>query len=486
MDLGVIGAGYVGLVTSACLAHLGHRVICVDIDEDRVAGLSRGEVPISEPRLSRMVGDGLHQGRLTFTTELGALQRSSLAIVAVGTLNGSGEWTDQIVRRAVLGLAADRSGPRSIVIRSTLIPGTAARLSTEAADLDPRISLAFNPEFTREGSAVADFFQPDRVIIGTEQPDSPIVHVLRRIYEPLEAQIMVTDLTSAEMIKVASNVFLAAKITFANELARVCASNGASVAAVVDGMGLDHRIGRAFLSPGPGYGGSCLPAQARALPALAERAGISTPLIDSIARSNDSQVLWLVEQAATALGRELDGARVATLGLTFKAGTDDLRESPALSLISELARRGAIVSVHDPIATANGVAELARRGIVVRPASSVWDACYGADVVFVATEWPEYVDLEWSQIQAMMAGDCVVDCRAILSIERATAAGLRVVGLHRRPEGPIADRPPTMAIGVGPGISNATRVERNRREREHGIDADPSPRLDQLDRAIHS
>jgi UDPglucose 6-dehydrogenase len=484
MDLGVIGAGYVGLVTSACLAHLGHRVICVDIDKDRIARLSRGEVPISEPGLSPMVADGLHGGRLTFTTELRELRGSSLAIVAVGTLDGSGEWTDQVVRSAVLGLAADRSGPRSIVIRSTLLPGTASRLSKEVAELDPRISLALNPEFTREGNAVADFLQPDRVIIGTQLPDSPIVRDLRRIYEPLEAQIMVTDLTSAEMIKLASNVFLAAKITFANELARICASNGASVAAVVDGMGLDRRIGRAFLSPGPGYGGSCFPAQARALPTLAERSGISTPLIDTIARSNDGQAAWFVNQAATALGRDLDGARVAVLGLTFKAGTDDLRESPALNLVAELASRGANLTVHDPIATASGVSELARRGVVVRPASTVVKACDGADIVFVATEWFEYADIDWADIQAVMAGDNVVDCRGIVSAERATAAGLRVLGLRRRPNDPMADRPPTTATPVGPGIPNVIRGERIGQQREQVVDADRDPRLEALDQAI--
>ena len=483
MDLGVIGAGYVGLVTSACLAHLGHRVICVDIDKDRITRLSRGEVPISEPGLSSMVADALQGGRLSFTTELDSLRASSLAIVAVGTLDGSGEWTDQVVRSAVLGLAADRSGPRSIVIRSTLLPGTASRLSTEAAELDPRISLVLNPEFTREGNAVADFLRPDRVIIGTQDPDSPIVRDLRRIYEPLEAQIMVTDLTSAEMIKLASNVYLAAKITFANELARICASNGASVAAVVDGIGLDRRIGRAFLSPGPGYGGSCFPSQARALPAMAGRSGISVPLIDSIARSNDDQALWFVDQATTALGRDLHGARVGILGLTFKAGTDDLRESPALNLAAELARRGANLTVHDPIATAGGVSELARRGVVVRPASSALKASEGADVVFVATEWSEYADLEWADVQAVMAGDCIVDCRGIVNTERATAVGLRVLGLRRRPAGPLADRP-TTATPVGPGIPNATRDERLRHPRELDFEADREARQEQLDQAI--
>lgn len=463
MDLGVVGAGYVGLVAAACLASLGHRVTCVDIDGDRVARLNRGIVPIMEANLDRLIGDAVAKNRLSFTSNAAALRETSLVMVGVGTLDRAGAWTTEVVRSAVLGIAADRSAPRSIVIRSTLIPGTASRLAREMVAIDPSITLAINPEFTREGSAVSDFLRPDRVVIGTDKPMSNIVDDLSRIYEPLGAPILVTDLTSAEMIKLASNVYLAAKITFANEVARLCGSMGANVADVVEGMGLDGRIGRAFLSPGPGYGGSCLPAQSRALPALGARLGVTTPMIDAIGLSNECQGRWLIDQAETALGRELYGKRVAVLGLTFKAGTDDLRESPALRLVAALAEAGANISVHDPIATEKGADELARLGITVQPANSAVEACRGAEVVFVATEWPQYADLDWHEVRDAMTGDCIVDGRAILSIELGSAAGLRIVGLPRyqtatssdlrRPDGDIRDEPQAMTA------ENRTRAE---------------------------
>ncbi len=451
VDLAVVGAGYVGLVAAACLADLGHRVVCMDVDAERIARLTRGETPISEPGLDRLVDRGLARGLLSFSADPASLRGALLVMVAVGTLDANGEWTGEMVRSAVNGIAADPSGPRSIVIRSTLLPGTASSLADELARVHPSVCLALNPEFTREGSAISDFLRPDRVIIGADEPTSVVVRDLRLIYEALEAPIMVTDMTSAEMIKVGSNVFLAAKITLANELARLCESAGANVADVVDGIGLDGRIGRASLSPGPGYGGSCLPAQSRALPAVAARSGISTPVIDAIDRSNELQASWLLDLAETTLGRGLDRLRVAVLGLTFKAGTGDLRKSPALRLVAALAERGAIVTVHDPVSAAEGVAELAQRGITVRSADSPTEACRDADATFIATEWADYVDLDWHRVREVMAGDCVVDGRAVLTVERAASAGLQVVGLPRvaanRPVGARARE------GAGAGVS---------------------------------
>lgn len=440
MHLSVVGAGYVGLVTAACLAHLGHSVVCIDIDAARIARLRRGELPIREPGLDELVAQGVEAGRLAFTAEPAAGHASELAIVAVGTLDEREEWTDRVVRMAVRGLAADRDAPRLIAIRSTLLPGTARSIAAEVAHLDPRVEIAHNPEFTREASAVNDFLAPDRIVIGCGlaedggHDERPVVEALRHMYAPIEAPLVVTDLTSAETIKLASNVFLAAKIAFADELARLCAVAGADVAAVVDGMGMDRRIVRAFLSPGPGFGGSCFPSQSRALPDLARRHGVSVPLMDSIWPSNVQQVDWLLDRAAQLTGLALEGARVALLGLTFKAGTDDLRESPALRLGARLLDRGARVTAWDPMATSAGVALLAAtHGSAVSAAGSAEEACRGADLVVLATEWPELHLLDWKTIAPTMRGSLVLDARGVADVEAAMEAGLHVVvqGLER-------------------------------------------------------
>jgi UDPglucose 6-dehydrogenase len=309
-------------------------------------------------------------------------------------------------------------------------------LADEVREVDPDVRIAHNPEFTREATAVKDFLAPDRVVIGVDGHDdggrgTALAQALREVYAPLEAPLVVTDITSAETIKVASNVFLAAKITFANEISRLTAATGADAQAVVDGMGLDKRIMRSFLSPGPGFGGSCFPSQARALPQLAASFGVQTPLMDAIWPSNVSQADWLLDGLERAAGRPIDGQRVALLGLTFKAGTDDLRESPALRLGQALAARGAAVAVFDPVALEEGVAELRRLapGAAIEPAASAADACRHAEAVVVATEWPEFGELPWSDIAPTMVGTVVVDGRRIVDTDAAAAAGLRVLAL---------------------------------------------------------
>jgi UDPglucose 6-dehydrogenase len=428
----VVGAGYVGLVTAACFARLGNEVRVLEIDAARVSRLRRGELPIREPGLDELVEEGLSTGRLSFDTDPAALHQTRLAIVAVGTLDENGEWTDRTVRAALETVARDASAPRAIVLRSTLLPGSAVAMRQAALAIDPRVELAFNPEFTREGSAVNDFLMPDRVVIGVadpHEPESELVDDLRRLYAPLEAPIVLTDLTSAEMIKVASNVFLASKITFANELARLCAAAGADVAAVVDGMGLDKRIGRSFLSPGPGFGGSCFPSQSRALPEVGRRLGVKTRLIDSIGASNEDQADWLLDRLEQAAGRSIDGMRIALLGLTFKAGTDDLRESPAIRLAKRLVARGASVAAFDPVAGVTAIAGLAGAGIDVEGCASAQDACIGVDAVLVATEWPEFRQLDWSVIAPRMRGRLLVDARHVVDADEAGLAGLQVMVL---------------------------------------------------------
>jgi UDPglucose 6-dehydrogenase len=367
-------------------------------------------------------------------------------IVCVGTLDAHEEWSGAIVRAAVHGLAADPAAPRRIVIRSTLMPGSAREIAAEVRSVDASVRIAHNPEFTREASAVSDFLSPDRIVIGVDGhddngPAAALAEALQELYQPLDAAVVVTDLTSAETIKLASNVFLAAKITFANELARLAIATGADVEAVVDGMGLDKRIVRDFLSPGPGFGGSCFPSQARALPELAHRYGVRTPIMDAIWPSNVAQAEWLLDGLERASGGAIEGKRVALLGLTFKAGTDDLRESPAMRLGEMLLARGAALTAYDPAATAAGVEWLAESaasaGRDVVAALSAEAACANADAVVVATEWPEFAELDWARIAPTMTGRVIVDGRRIVDVQAAGEAGLRVLRLGAEANGAL-------------------------------------------------
>ncbi|MEX1295598.1 MAG: UDP-glucose/GDP-mannose dehydrogenase family protein [Candidatus Limnocylindrales bacterium] len=444
MHISIVGAGYVGLVTAACLAHIGHEIVSLDVDAARIARLQDGELPFHELGLGELVAEGLANGRLRFTTDHAETRGTDLIVVAVGTLDAAEEWDGATVRAAVLGIVADRTLPRDIVIRSTLMPGTAAALADEVRALDPEVRLAHNPEFTREAVAVQDFLTPDRVVIGVDGHDdggrgTALAEALREVYAPLEAPIVVTDLTSAETIKVASNVFLAAKITFANEISRLTAATGADAHAVVEGMGLDKRIVRHFLSPGPGFGGSCFPSQARALPQLAASYGVQTPLMDAIWPSNVSQAEWLLDGLERTAGRPVEGMHVALLGLSFKAGTDDLRESPAMRLARTLAERGAAVVAYDPLSGAAGVDELHRQApdASISLASSSAEACADADAVVVATEWPQFGTLDWSTIAPTMRGAVVVDGRRIVDAAAAAEAGLRVIALGVEVKGAV-------------------------------------------------
>jgi UDPglucose 6-dehydrogenase len=444
VQIAIVGAGYVGLVTAACLAELGHVVTTIDHDQERIRVLRDGGVPIHEPGLAELIGSGITAGRLSFETQLSSARGCTFIIIAVGTLDAVGDWTGEYVRQAAVEVAQDAQAPRQVVVRSTLMPGTASALRTELRGISEAIELAHNPEFTREGSAVTDFLSPDRVVIGLEEPnlDSPLGDQLADVYRPVGAPIIRTDLVSAETIKIASNVFLANKIAYANELARFCASAGADVNAVVDAMGLDRRIGRQFLSPGPGFGGSCLPSQAATLPRHARALGLQLPVIEAVSRSNGLHAEWLVDQLKRELGGSLDGRRIGVLGLTFKAGTDDLRESPGLRMARLIGGSGGQLNVYDPAATAAAAAALAIDGIAVDQATEAIGACAGADAVIVTTEWPQFRELDWPAAAALMRGRLVFDARTIVDVPAATGAGLDVIVLgrrHRRQQ-PVAAR----------------------------------------------
>lgn len=437
LALSVVGAGYTGLVTAACLARMGHVVRCVDRNSQRVGDLSRGVLPFREPGLDEATSAGLASGRLSFSDDLATIRGTEAVLIAVGTLDDNGEWSADQVEAAVMQVANDPNAPRTIVVRSTLLPGTAARLHSLARQIDERVEIVLNPEFTRQGSAVRDFFTPDRIVIGTTKPvaESAGTELLRRMYSPLSTQLVVTDAASAELIKSGANVFLAMKVAFGNEIARMAAATGADALAVLDGIGLDNRIGRNYLSPGPGFGGSCLPSQARALPRVAAEHGAETPLMAAIDPSNRLQPMWVVAQLENELG-DLKGRRVALLGLTFKAGTDDLRESRSLEIARLLAARGARLTLHDPLALAAGLEALVDGGADATSATDTTGATDAlaamtdADAVVVATEWPAYRTLDWAAAQ--MSGNLVLDARGIVDIDAAAAAGLRVI-VHGRP-----------------------------------------------------
>jgi len=433
VHLFLIGAGPVGLVTAVGFARLGHRVTVCDIDLARVATLAAGRSPIFEPGLEEAIRSESAAGRLDFTTDLVPPAATTFSIVCVGTpIDGDGPLSTVYVEQVVEGLLAAAPPGHVIVVRSTLPvegPDRLARLVDERRASGPCATVVTNPEFMREGSGLRDFDVPSRVVTGwLRAEEREAAQAVADLYAPLNAPTLVADARSVALVKLASNVFLATKISFANELARICDAIGADVDLVTAGIGMDDRIGPAFLGAGPGIGGSCLPEQAVALPLLSSRLGVATPLIDSVSRSNRSHQRAVIARLAVLLGRPLGGLRVALLGLAFKAGTDDVRESPALALARDLRAAGAVVVAFDPQAM-----ETAQRAdplleVAADPARAAW----GAAAVVVATEWPEFGALDWAQVRAAMLGDLVYDTRNVVDRAAVRAAGLRLELLGRR------------------------------------------------------
>jgi UDPglucose 6-dehydrogenase len=443
MHLFLIGAGHVGLVTAVGLARLGHRLTVADIDEVRIAGLAKAIPPVFEPGLQGAIGRMADAGRLTFTTNLTPPPDAAFSIVAVSTPTGpDGPLSTANVERVVTSLLGETGPDHTIVIRSTLpIDGPARLQALRAGRLD-RASIVTNPEFMREGSALIDFESPNRLVVGWVEPrDQAAAAAVLGLYAGIDAPTLVADARSVALVKLATNVFLAAKVAYANELARICDEVGADVDIVADGIGLDPRIGRAFLTAGPGYGGSCLPEQAIALSLITAAHGVPTPLIEAVSRSNETHQRAIVARLGALLddGSGADGARagrlaegvrgrrIALLGLAFKANTDDVRESPALSLARYLREAGATVIGTDPRAAAK--ARLADPDLLT--ADTVEAAADGADAVLIATEWHEFADLDWPALAARMTGDLVYDTRAIASSATVRAAGLRYASLGR-------------------------------------------------------
>ena len=441
MRIAMIGTGYVGLVSGACFSEFGVDVICVDSDADKIERLVRGEIPIFEPGLGALVESNVKAGRLSFSTDLKqAVAASDVAMIAVGTPSrrGDGHADLSFVYGVAEEIAEALDGYTVVVTKSTVPVGTGREVERlmRAKRADADFDVAANPEFLREGSAINDFMRPDRVVVGVESERAQ--GVLRAIYRPLflnETPVLFTSLETAELVKYAANAFLAAKVTFINEMSDLCEKVGADVQVVARGMGLDGRIGAKFLHPGPGFGGSCFPKDTLALVRIAQSSGAPSRIIEAVVDVNEARKKAMAERIIAASGGSVAGKTVAVLGLTFKPNTDDMRASPSLEIIPALTRAGATVRVFDP----EGMDE-ARRwldGIVW--CEGAYEAAHGADALAIVTEWNEFRALDLERLRSDMARPLVVDLRNVYDPREMAAAGIEYVSLGRP------------AAGVDPG-----------------------------------
>lgn len=423
MNIAVIGAGYVGLVTGAGLAALGHRVRIGEADPERLALLQAGGVPLHEDGLGTILSETVGSGLLTFHADNNeAVADARVVIIALPTppsADGSADLAT--IETALGGLAGSLEPGVVIAMKSTVPVGSVARFQGHLDALGVDAAVVSNPEFLREGSAVHDFFHPDRIVVGSRVDSA--AETLKEMYRDIDAPVVITDPPSSEMIKYASNAYLATRITFANALANLCESVGADASVVLDGMGRDRRIGSHFLQPGPGYGGSCFPKDTKALVSIADDAGYDFSLLRGVIEVNDLQQLRVVEKVAAEVP-SLDGARIGLWGLSFKAGTGDTRESPSLKIAAELTARGADVTAYDPAATI-GVMEGVT--VVCEPLAAVEDA----DVLLVATEWPEFTEVDLTQVKDAMRGSAIVDARNLLDPAVVRDHGMTYVGVGR-------------------------------------------------------
>src|SRR5690242_6853249 len=432
MRIAMIGTGYVGLVSGACFADFGHRVTCVDKDSDKIDGLNAGKMPIWEPGLEALVKSNAERGRLTFTTDLpSAVETAEAVFIAVGTpaRRGDGHADLTFVFEAVREVAKVIKPGTVVVTKSTVPVGTGDRIEEilrEEGVAD--VSVASNPEFLREGAAIADFKHPDRIIVGAE--DDRAQEALKEIYRPLflnRAPILFTGRRTAELTKYAANAFFAVKISFINEIADLCEAVDADVQDVARGIGLDNRIGPKFLHAGAGYGGSCFPKDTLALLQTADKAGIDQRIVRTTVEVNDERKAGMADRVARAVGTDLNGKRVGVLGLAFKPNTDDMREAPSIPLINGLLQKGAEVSAFDPVAREQ--AEKIFDGITFAP--DAYAAANGADALVIVTEWDEFRALDLDKLAGAMRGKVLVDLRNIYPREEAEEAGLAYFGVGR-------------------------------------------------------
>jgi len=434
MNVVIIGSGYVGLVSGACFAEFGANVICIDVDQEKIDALNAGKIPIYEPGLDDLVARNVAAGRLSFTTAYDpAVSEADLVFIAVGTptRRGDGHADLVYVYEAAKQIAKHLSGYTVIVDKSTVPVGTARQVDRIIREENPQadFDVASNPEFLREGAAISDFMRPDRVVLGVESERAE--KLLRELYRPInliEAPIHVTNLESAELVKYASNAFLATKISFINEIANLCEQVGADVHAVAKGMGLDGRIGRKFLHAGPGYGGSCFPKDTTALIRIAQEHGASCRIVEATVEVNAAQKARMIKKVREALGGSESGKTIAVLGLTFKPETDDMRDSPSLAIIPNLVDKGAVINAHDP----QGIAEAKK---LLPDSVNYFDDIYkmveGADAIVLMTEWNEYRGLDFERLKQSMSGNTFVDLRNVYEKSQMTSNGFNYFCIGR-------------------------------------------------------
>ena len=434
MKICVVGSGYVGLVTGACLADFGMQVTCVDKDEAKIEALKRCEIPIYEPGLRAIVRENSEADRLHFSTDLvPAIHAAQAIFIAVGTPSREDGSADlSFVREVAQSIADHMNGYKVIVTKSTVPIGTGRmieKIVQAGQGKEHSFSVVSNPEFLREGSAIGDFLRPDRVVIGST--DERATKIMQDIYAPLKrarVPFVLTTVESAELIKYASNAFLATKISFINEVARLCERVGADVEIVARGMGLDNRIGPKFLHPGPGFGGSCFPKDSRAIVQIATDHDMNFQIMEAVLAVNESTKERMVDKIETAFGGSVEGKTVAVLGLSFKPETDDMRESPALTIVDGLLARGAQVRAYDPAA----MDECRQLWSDVAFCSDTYDAASGADGLVIVTEWNEFRALELDRLSSLLTTPLIVDLRNIYQPTRLAAAGFTYVSLGRQ------------------------------------------------------
>ena len=425
MRIAMIGTGYVGLVSGACFSEFGIDVICVDLDSDKIAGLESGQVPIFEPGLETLVANNVEKSRLSFTTHLNEAVASSDAVfIAVGTPSrrGDGHADLSYVHAAAAQIAEALDGYTVIVTKSTVPVGTGNEVERIVREIRPDadFDVVSNPEFLREGSAIEDFMRPDRVVIGTDSERAQ--ELMRALYRPLsliETPILFSNRETAELIKYATNAFLATKISFINEVANLCERVGADVYDVSRGMGLDGRIGRKFLHPGPGYGGSCFPKDTLALVKTAQDYETPIRIVEAVVEINDQRKREMASRVLTACDGSVAGKSIAVLGLTFKPNTDDMRESPSLDIVPALQAAGAVVRAFDP----EGMEEAKKVMQDVVWCGDVYEAINGSDAAVIVTEWNEFRSLDFERMKKTMKSLVLVDLRNIYDPDHVRAAG---------------------------------------------------------------
>ncbi|MFM9036947.1 MAG: UDP-glucose dehydrogenase family protein [Actinomycetota bacterium] len=424
-QVAVIGTGYVGLTTGACLAHLGHEVICADIDSAKVESLRQGRIPIVELGLEDLVREGLASGRLSFVVGgEAAVENCEVAFLCVPTPQGDDGSADLSYVQEAARQIAPRLPHEAIVVNKSTVPVGSTKV-VERALRRPDVQVVSNPEFLREGSAVQDFLRPDRVVVGADDRSAALK--VASLYDGLTTRVIITDPASAETIKYAANAFLATKLSFINAIAAICEGVGADINDVVVGMGSDKRIGESFLRPGPGWGGSCFPKDSRALIKIAEDAGYHFDLLEGVIAVNEQQFIRVADKVRHAVGGDLSAKNIAVWGLTFKAGTDDLRDSPAVAICERLLAGGARVTACDPTVNVHRVGVPTGIQLKTEPI----DACRDADVLVVLTEWDQFKWVEPASIAGVMRAKVVVDGRNLLDHNEWRRAGFEHQGIGR-------------------------------------------------------